>query len=286
MKIKVNFLLISLVSFFILILNVSANTVNLNEFGSIEITLRESTNSIKGAEISLYHVADVIKIDNNLVFKLKNELACNVDLNDLTKENLTKEILDCNLDNTTKLVEYTDINGIARFNNLKLGLYLAKQTKSVKGYFDIDSFLVVIPKVEDSNWIYDVKAKPKTDICKSIDIVVEKKWNSNSNNLPNDVTIELYEENLLVDTVKLNADNNWTYKWENMKLSDKYSVKEINVPKGFTPSYKVNEYIFTVTNTDILANTGQIFYPIIIFFIVGIVFVLTGIIIIKKGINE
>ena len=67
-----------------------------------------------------------------------------------------------------------------------------------------------------------------------------------------------------------------------MKLSDKYNVKEINVPKGYTPSYKVDDYLFTITNTDTLAQTGQIFYPIIIFLFLGIILILTGLRIIKN----
>ena len=67
-----------------------------------------------------------------------------------------------------------------------------------------------------------------------------------------------------------------------MKLSDKYHVKEVNIPKGYTPSYKENNYLFTVINTDTLATTGQIFYPIIILSILGIILILTGIRIIKE----
>lgn len=67
-----------------------------------------------------------------------------------------------------------------------------------------------------------------------------------------------------------------------MKLSDKYSVKEINIPKGYIPSYKVNNYVFTITNTDTLATTGQIFYPIIIFSVLGIMLILIGIKFIKE----
>ena len=70
---------------------------------------------------------------------------------------------------------------------------------------------------------------------------------------------------------------------KNIEKSDKYTVKEINVPKGFTPSYKVNEYTFTITNSDVLANTGQIFYPIIITFIVGFILVIFGIKTIKEA---
>ena len=64
--------------------------------------------------------------------------------------------------------------------------------------------------------------------------------------------------------VKLNENNNWTYTWNQIEKSDKYSVKEINVPKGYKVTYSNEEYVFTVTNTDTLANTGQFYYSIII----------------------
>jgi len=187
----------------------------------------------------------------------------------------------CNIENAVKHVSNTDVNGIASFNDIDLGLYYVKQTKKVEGYSNFDSFLVAIPKVEDDVWTYDIKAKPKAEIYKVIDIIIEKKWNSNSNILPSEVTIELYNDKELIDSVKLNKDNNWTYTFNDMKLSDKYNVKEVNIPKGYTPSYKENNYTFTVTNTDTLAYTGQVFYPIIIFLSLGIILILAGIKIIK-----
>lgn len=281
---KVSYLFTALVLFFGFSITVSANTVDLSKKGSIEITLKESENNkIKDAEITLYHVADATEVNNNLLFSLRSDLNnCSVNLDDLTDSNLESEIAKCINENTTKYVSITNSNGIVKFNNLDLGLYLAVQTKSVEGYSDIDSFLVAIPKVEDNNWIYDIKSKPKTDVYKVIDVTVKKTWNSSSKNLPNEVTIELYEEDELIDTVKLNDENNWTYTFENIKMSDKYNVREINVPKGYTPSYKQEEYVFTVTNTDVLANTGQIFYPIIVLSFLGIVLILSGIKIIKN----
>lgn len=280
---KINFLFISLVLFFGLTLTVSANTADLTKKGSIEITLKEGTNKIKDAKITLYHIADAKEKDNNLVFELRSELSsCNVKLDDLTNDNLENEISKCKIDSTTKYVGVTNSNGIVKFNDLDLGLYLVVQTESVKGYSDIDSFLVAIPKVEDNKWIYNAKAKPKTDIYQVIDVTVLKKWNTDSKDLPSEVTIELYESDTLVDSIKLSNDNNWTYTWKDIKLSDKYSVKEVNIPKGYTPSYKVNEYVFTITNTGTLAFTGQIFYPIIVLSILGIVLILTGIKIIKN----
>ena len=212
---KIKYLFISLLLFFSFALTVSANTADLNTKGSIEVLLKDSNNNkIKDAEITLYHIANAKDKNNNLSFELRSELSCDVNLDDLTNEKLKDEISKCNLENTTKYIGDTSSNGIAMFDNLDLGLYLIVQTKSVEGYSDIESFLVMMPKVEDNKWIYDIKAKPKTDIYKVIDVTVNKKWNSNNKELPNEVTIELYESDTLVDTIKLNEDNNWTYTWE------------------------------------------------------------------------
>lgn len=284
MKRKVNYLFIAIILFISLITNVKANTIDLSKKGSISVTLKEKSENvlIDGAEITIYYVGDAGIKDNNLVFNKREELTCDVSLDNLKDTKLVSDISKCINDNVIKYVGTTN-NGKVTFNNLNQGLYLVSQTKNVEGYSLIDSFLVAIPKVEDNKWVYDINALPKVDIYKVIDLVVEKKWNTISKNIPKYVNIELYKGEELIDTIELSEENNWTYTFENIEKSDKYSIKEINIPKGFTPSYKVNEYIFTVTNSDILADTGQIFYPIIISFIAGFIFIVFGIKYIKEA---
>lgn len=284
MKRKVNYLFIVIILFISLITNVKANTIDLSKKGSISVTLKEKSENvlIDGAEITIYHIGDASIKDNNLVFNKREELTCDVSLDNLKDTKLVSDIAKCINDNIIKYVGTTD-NGKVTFNNLNQGLYLVTQTKSTEGYSDIDSFLVAIPKVEDNKWIYNINALPKVDIYKVIDLVVEKKWNTISKNIPKYVNIELYKGEELIDTIELSEENNWTYTFEGIEKSDKYTIKEINLPKGYTPSYKVDGYSFTVTNTDTLANTGQIFYPIIISFIAGFIFIVFGIKFIKEA---
>lgn len=282
---KITFkIIVMCLMFFTLTFTVCANTVDLTSKGSIDFTLKEGTdNMIEGAEITLYYIASAQEENNNLIFSIREEInSCNVDLTDLTNIELVNDISNCDIENAIKYTGVTDINGKFKFEDLSLGLYYVKQTKNVSGYSNFDSFLVQIPKIENNKWALDIKAKPKTDIYKVIDLVVEKKWNSHSGNIPSKVVVELYDDLELIDTVELNKENNWSYTFVDMKLSDKYNVKEINIPKGYTPSYKVDNYLFTITNTDTLAQTGQIFYPIIIFLCLGVILVLTGLRIIKN----
>lgn len=283
MKRKVNYLFIAIILFISLITNVKANTIDLSKKGSISVTLKEKSENvlIDGAEITIYHIGAASIKDNNLVFNKREELTCDVSLDNLKDTKLVSDIAKCINDNVIKYIGTTN-NGKVTFNNLNQGLYLVTQTKSTEGYSDIDSFLVAIPKVEDNKWIYNINALPKVDIYKVIDLVVEKKWNTISKNIPKYVNIELYKGEELIDTIELSEENNWTYTFEGIEKSDKYTIKEINIPKGYTPSYKVDGYSFTVTNTDTLAKTGQIFYPIIIFFVLGISLILVGLIAIKS----
>jgi len=263
----------------------ASEVIDFDKKGSIEITLKDKTEnaSITGAEITIYKVADAKTKDNNLVFEKTEELKdCNVVLNDIEDSLLPNKLFQCVNSNVFSKNSITNSNGTVKFDNLELGLYLITQSNKVEGYTNIESFLVMIPEIKDDHWNYNIKSTPKTDVYKVIDLKVNKVWNSNREEIPEEVTIELYKDTILIDTVILNEKNNWTYTWEDIE-KDIYEVKEINVPKGYTPSYKIDGYTFTVTNTDTLAETGKIYYPIIVLFSLGIICISSGIILIKKG---
>lgn len=281
---KLNYLLTAFTLFFGFTFSVNAaelegtNTVDFTRKGSIEITLKVgNVEAVKGVELSVYHIANATEENNNLKFIYTEKYKdCTVILDDLTDPNLTKELEKYINDKVANYNDITDENGMATYNDLDLGLYLVKQTNKVKGYSNIDSFLVMLPNVEDNKWIYNIKATPKTDIYREIDLTVNKVWNSKGNSIPNEVTISLLKDNKVIDTVILNKNNNWTYTWKDLEKSDKYKVKEINIPKGYTATYQNDGYIYTVTNTDTLANTGQYFYSIIICATLGMLFILFG----------
>lgn len=286
---RINYLLVVITLFFGFMITVGAkenHTVDFSRKGSIEVTLHEMSEDtyVEGAEITIYKIADAYLDGVNLAFKYTDEFSsCSVSLDDLTIDDLSKKITLCVKPESVGTSLITNDFGTVIFNDLDLGLYLVSQTNKVEGYSNIDSFLVQIPKVIDNSWTYDIIANPKTDIYKEIDLVVNKVWNTDSNKLPEKVEIELLLDGEVIDTVILNSSNKWTHTFKNLEKSDKYSVREINIPKGYKVSYTNNEYIFTVTNTDTLANTGQLFYSIIILAAFGLIFILLGVIEIKKG---
>ena len=254
--------------------------VDFNKLGSISITLKENEEElfVEGAELSIYKIANVSSKDYNLFYEFESNLSdCEADLSDLLNPNLTDEILAC-MENKeiNKQSKLTNDKGNVKFEDLKLGIYLVKQTNSVEGYSATSPFLVSIPKTENNEWLYDIIAEPKTDIIRLMDIYVEKKWDNISNNTPKEVTIELLKNGEVVDTVILNNENNWKHVWKQIEKSDEYSVKEINIPKGYTATYRQVDNTFIVTNTKVLVQTGYNILIIELLAIFGLLFIVGG----------
>ncbi len=171
----------------------------------------------------------------------------------------------------------TSFDGSAQCIDLPLGLYFVKQTNFVDGFTPCKSFLVTLPQNNNGNYVYDVNASPKTEIAKLSTITIKKEWNTNkATAVTESVTVQLLNDGKVVKTAKLSKENNWQITYKNMPQSDAYTIKEINVPKGFTATYKQKNSVFTVTNTSTLIQTGQLMWPIPVFAISGMLLILIG----------
>lgn len=279
---KIIFILIIFVMF---IGNIKAdNIVDLNKKGSISINLK-GENNIVGAEIQIIQIGKVNIINNNLVFEYIDELNdCNYKLSDENIKNIEVCIQNKKLNVTTKI---TDSNGKVLFDNLNLGVYYIKQTNKIKNFSQIDPILIMLPKEINNSFEYNIDASPKIEILDLTDIKIKKIWNTDKKDkILNHVTIELYKDKEKIETVTLNEENNWEIVIEELPKSDSYSVKEINLPKGYTVTYNLNEYTFTVTNTPSLVDTGQITYVYNIILFIGIMLIIVGIILKRREINE
>lgn len=281
---KLSILLLMLFTFCANILSV--NALDFTKKGSIEITLieKEEQTKINGAELTIYKIADAKEENHNLVFEYVNELSdCKVSLDNLDNDNISEEINKC-LNDSVKGISLVTEDGKVNFEDLDLGLYLVKQTNKVEGYSVITPYLVMIPRVINDEWTYNVTSKPKTDIIRVIDFKVTKVWNkANSNisssiNLPKEIEIELSKNGEVIDTVKLNSANNWEYTWKDLEKSDMYNVREVNVPKGYTVTYQKEGNLFIVTNTTSLVQTGNMPWLVEIIGGIGLIFIVISLI--------
>ena len=121
------------------------------------------------------------------------------------------------------------------------------------------------------------------------EITVVKQWSGdNAKNRPDSVTITLYDGEKVYDTVRLGDWNDWTYTWKKLDGRGNWQVVETNIPKGYTPSYRVRSDVVTVTNTYLLIDTGQLNWPIYVLAALGAVLLLSGLLMAtkrKKGKN-
>ena len=264
---------------------VMAQEFDPNQQGSISVSLKskETKTPLEGADLSLFHVADVqMGSDGILRFSPVGDFAdsgISLDDPDLTAKldaYVTEHTISC-------WTATTDADGGARWEDLTLGLYFVKQTNQVHGFAPCSPFLVSIPFSTDTGFEYHVDASPKTDVARLIDITIRKVWNTGeSTPIPDQVTVQLFRHETLVNTAVLNDENNWQVTYLDQPESDGYRIVEVKVPQGFTASYSRSGYVFTVTNTPSLAQTGQLVWPIPIFATAGFFFLIVGFILVRK----
>ena len=270
---------------FVMPMTAFAQDFDFDRAGSISVTLmdQDGKTPITGAELSLYYVATVsLNSKNNLSYTFTNEFEdCGCALDDPALSVKLEAFVKENPVAAEKLV--TDTHGNVTFENLPLGLYFVQQTNTVAGYAPCASFLVTVPNKSADGYVYDVNASPKTEIAKLTSITIRKVWNTDASaKTAGHVTIQLLRGGVVVETATLSAQNNWQVTYTDMPESDAYSIVEVNVPKGFTATYQQKGYVFTVTNTATLIQTGQLMWPIPVLAASGMLLIAVGITLLHK----
>ena len=253
--------------------------------GTISVTLLDQYGKepLEGAELAVYYVAAVSR---NQAGKLtytytRNFENCGIELYDPDLAVKLDAYLSENPVSAIKNI--TDEEGKVTFSNLKLGLYFVRQTGAVEGFAPCTSFLVTVPNQTEDGYVYEVNASPKTQVVKLTTITIKKVWNTDASTKAADsVTVQLLKAGTVVKTAVLNTQNNWQVSFPDMPESDAYSIKEINIPKGFTATYNQKGYEFTVTNTASLAQTGQLIWPIPVLAGAGVLLLVAGFVLLQK----
>lgn len=170
----------------------------------------------------------------------------------------------------------------------KLGIYDYKvsQTKgtSERGIYDETVYNVRVTVTNNEDYSdFDVaviafveSAENKGEIGfeneYTANLTVKKVWsNDEKAQRPTSVTVNLIQDTTVVKSVKLSADNSWTYTWTGLDADYKWSVAEV-VPTGYKASYAISGETTTITNTYSLIQTGQMNWPIIVFSAIGVLF--------------
>lgn len=196
-----------------------------------------------------------------------------------------------------------DENGSTVFSGLKVGLYLLTGDTVVAGDYSYTPApaVIMLPSLMDNDtWEYnpsvDVKCTKKL-LARYQDVTVKKVWDDGSRSeRPGSVKIQLLQDGGVYETVTLDADNNWTYTWNNLtsayesidgeKEVYEWTVNEEDVPAGYTVTVSQNNSTFTVTNTyrtaadthsdTKLPQTGSLNWPIPVLTILGLLLLAAG----------
>lgn len=150
----------------------------------------------------------------------------------------------------------TDASGTVVLEKLEPGLYLVMgiTAENNGGIYEFNTFMIYVPTpAQDGTYDYHVEAAPKCirRIPKT-EYQVVKLWKDSgyTASRPKEITLEIYKDGVLQETVKLNNANNWTYLWRVPENQDgEWTVTEKDVPRNYTVTIAEDGGKFTVTNS-------------------------------------
>ena len=149
----------------------------------------------------------------------------------------------------------TDTNGELAFTGLEDGLYLATgKILKVDSVYYVPSSLLIEVRNEGASFSYD--AYPKFYFAtlseESKTYKVKKVWIDNDDAYfarPTYVTVDLYCEGELRDTITLNESNNWEYQWLDLDPLAEWRVVEREIPVKYGVVIDFNETQYLIKNS-------------------------------------
>ena len=177
------------------------------------------------------------------------------------------------LDKDKKAVSKNDFSKVIGTNfYIQISKEDTKVQISLKAKYDKKTltYLTNLNDPENTQPVVLVKSEEKEILANTnkdinlISISVEKKWedvNNQDGKRPTEIKVQLYRNNEEYgDSIALNSDNNWKYKWDNLLKDYEYTVKELNgnnikvengskYDENYTATYVVEENNTTITNT-------------------------------------
>ncbi|MBP5579719.1 MAG: Cna B-type domain-containing protein [Ruminococcus sp.] len=224
---------------------------------SITLICRKDETILTGMQWKLYRIGE--RSGNS--FTLTGDFAgYPIDMSSITEENVEQ---------TAKTIEsyavadgitpvnsgMTDENGELTFGGLTKGLYLAVgKTLKVGNTYYVPSSLLLEAGEKDVSFSYN--AYPKffyATLGNTIgSYTVRKVWvNDSADNAahPTYVTVDLYCNGELHDTVTLNEDNNWEYRWKELDPTNNWHVAERDIPVDYTVIIDFNSTQYLIKNS-------------------------------------
>lgn len=186
----------------------------------------------------------------------------------------------------------TNEAGVVKFEGLTPGLYFVMPVRVMMGElrYSFASAIVAVPNLtEDGHWVYDVTITTKPSVDKPTDDEehkVVKLWRDTGNvdKRPDSIMVDIICNGVVVETVVLSEENNWSYKWISVEKGDIWQVVEKDIPEGYTVVVEKHNNSFTIINTipgtptsPQTGDTSNIVLYIILMCVSGLVLVVLGV---------
>ncbi len=227
--------------------------------GSITLHVISSSTGepISGATFRLYHFANAYEAGSGVRYEFIRPYQ---DAN-ISPDNLQDSYLPIHLAHFAKVraLTYTSKNsdtaGGIVFDDLTPGLYLIVPYGNFDNHFTPAPFIINIPGYNSGNnvWEYDIVATPKMIIIGgnlnslTTYLSVQKKWETDQKP-PDSITVVLLRDLEEYEEVKLDASNNWYYRWDNLTKDHVWNVVEKQVPDGYIVQYETSSNTVTIIN--------------------------------------
>lgn len=148
----------------------------------------------------------------------------------------------------------TAADGSVIFSGLQTGLYLVQGVTAQKdgNTYVFRDFMIYLPTPVDEGYDYDCTAKPKgSQQTTSESYKVLKLWKDSGADIvrPESVLIDILQDGVVQESIKLHSGNHWSYSWEDPDGKGVWSVVERDVPSGYVVAITESAGTFLVKNT-------------------------------------
>ena len=195
---------------------------------------------------------------------------CHVDLEDMSAENIiiAGQTIESYLleKQIAPLAEgYSDTNGRLVFDKLSKGLYLAVGFPVKRPPFTYEPSPLLLEVRDDAeNFTYDAYPKMiRATLAEGArGYMVKKVWLDDSDLFearPAYVTVDLFRDGELFDTVTLSEANNWQHRWYSLDTEYQWRVAERTVPVNYEMRVEHNTSQFLIKNRhNTISDWGEV----------------------------
>jgi len=255
-KKRAAYLFLSFICAILMAAAVIPQTIYAEDGKSITLECSKDDTHIEGMRWKLFRAGE----RNGSEFVLTGDFAeCQADLTDMSVENISHAAQTLESFAIARKLEplaagYTDKNGYLTFGGVTTGLYLAVgYPVEIEPYYYEPSPLVIEVSADSSDYHFDAYPKivrmTMSDGVKSY--TVKKVWVDDNNSFdvrPVNITVDLFRDEELYDTVTLSEENNWQYSWLSLETSYQWRVAERQVPENYEVMIEHNETQFLIRN--------------------------------------